>query len=97
MHANQSAENTKAQKSDNGTQRSSSHGCFALIWVRGISERDESVMLQDVEAISGVIAATFSRKDPHILLASYNPNITNSTAILRKVSTPEVKASIVGC
>lgn len=96
MHS-KSAESVKTQRPAGNAQKSISQGCFALIWMRGISEHHESAVLRDVEEIAGVMSVTFSRKHPYILLASYNPNITSSAAIIRKVSSSEIQARIVGC
>jgi len=96
MQTHQSAESVETEKST-GRQKPETQGCFAVIWIRGISERLETTMLGDIKEIAGVISATFSRRNPYILLASYDPGITNSTTILEKLSSPEIKARIVGC
>ena len=75
----------------------SEHACFAVVWVQGASENSESEILEASEGVKGVLSARFSRKNPYILLASYNPDVTNPTKIMERIQRPEVQTRIVGC
>jgi hypothetical protein len=98
MPLNQSMiDTTPVTQTAKEVRQSISRGCFALIWVRGISEQHESALLRDTTEIEGVLSARFSRREPYILMVSYDPMVTNSTEILKEVASPELTARIVGC
>ncbi len=71
--------------------------CFAVVWVQGANTQTEAEILEDVATVNGVITARFSRKDPWILLASYNPEITDPGEIMARIQRPGVQTRIVGC
>lgn len=73
------------------------HACFAVVWVQGASEYSEADILRESKEVNGVISVIFSRKNPYILLASYDPDITNSVKIMEKIQRPEIQTRIVGC
>lgn len=73
------------------------HACFAVVWVQGANENSESEILKDSEGIEGVFSARFSRKNPYILLASYDPDITNPSKIMNTIQRLGIRTRIVGC
>lgn len=97
MQTHHPVKSVSSFETGNITAVSELSGCFALVWTRGISELQESDILQDVERIEGVTSVQFTRKDPHILLASYEPHVTNTAAILSSINRPHIQARIVGC
>lgn len=97
MNTSQPVESVNSFQSSSKTRMSEMHGCFALVWTRGISEGQESDILQDVETVEGVKSARFTRKGPHILLASYDPDLTNTAKILKAINRNQIQARIVGC
>lgn len=97
MQTHHPVKSVSSLETGNTTAVSELSGCFALVWTRGISEHEESGILLDVKKIKGVTSVQFTRKDPHILLASYDPHVTNNSAILSSINRPHIQARIVGC
>jgi len=97
MQTSQPVESNHGFQTITKSQADTVSDCFALIWTRGVNQDQESSILQGVEALEGVVSACFSRKDPYILLASYDPGITNSRNILKTLNNANIQAKIVGC
>ncbi len=71
--------------------------CFAIIWVKGANEQTIASIVQDSTEIDGVNSAKITRVKPCILLADYNPDVTNARKILELIQRPGVQSRIVGC
>ena len=97
MQTSQPVESYRGFQTTTKSRTDTVNDCFALIWTRGMNKDQESSVLQDVEALEGVSSACFSRKDPYILLASYEPGVTSSRKILETLNQANIQAKIVGC
>jgi hypothetical protein len=60
-------------------------------------ERDRrSAIEEELRAIDGVVSVHNPDDKPHLAIVEYNPDKTNSTAILNAVTVQGVSAELVG-
>jgi hypothetical protein len=72
--------------------------CFAIMWARGVDEdsRERSV-LDSLAGEGGVISARFTRRNPSMMIVSYDRLQTRTRKILDAVNQLGAQAQIVGC
>jgi hypothetical protein len=61
-----------------------------------LSAGERSQMDDELRNVDGVISVHFSAEHPHLLTLEYNPEKTNSDALLRHVGDRGVEASKIG-
>jgi hypothetical protein len=60
-------------------------------------ERDQRLKIEDeLRAINGVVSVHNPDDRPHLSVVEYNPDLTNSAAILSTVTSQGVNAELIG-
>lgn len=79
-----------------GQRLANSDGCFALIWTCDMDNDKETEFLFMVNQSKSVESAWFSRKNPYVLQARFDPSVTSAPTILAEIQQTQARARIVG-
>ena len=61
-----------------------------------LSEEDRSALEESMRQIEGVIAPRFNPGKDHLMVVAYNPDKTNSAALLAKARSAGYTAQLIG-